>query len=253
MPRSLQLMLKKQNNNSNSNSSLKHGFLVEYVSALSFSLGLLTHIHAHTNARTHTHVEFCVSGLQGVHSGEESTVWQTWGRSQIWLVHMVCGHAAWLCLFVCVCVCVCSAAANGSLHLNIYEGQWLPRGESCVVFTGRMPSGWMKTTLHYVYCHHALEQSTQTAIASAQREDQNLSALGICCKYMSECRAKTTILQHTTQSSVVGPSQNQKASWWWFFRCCSLEGPMFYPFSNLYLLSWTPVEQRCNINSPKYL
>lgn len=51
---------------------------------------LLFHTHTHARARG----VVCVSGLQGVHSGEESAVWQTPGRSQIWLVHVACGRAA---------------------------------------------------------------------------------------------------------------------------------------------------------------
>lgn len=123
-----------------------------------------------TQTHTHTHTECCVFGLQGVHSGEESTVWQTWGRSQIWLVHMVCGHAA-----PCMCVYVC--VADSSLHLNIYQGQSLPKGESCAVFTGRLPNEWMKTTLHYLasYCRRALEQGTLAAVASAQHKSLNVN------------------------------------------------------------------------------
>lgn len=35
-------------------------------------------------------------GLQGLHSGEEPTIWQTWGRCQTWLV-----HGLWPCCSVC--------------------------------------------------------------------------------------------------------------------------------------------------------
>ncbi len=48
-------------------------------------------------------------------------------------------HGVWPRCPECVCVCVFVCVAEGSLHLNIYQGQWLPKGESCVVFTGRLP------------------------------------------------------------------------------------------------------------------
>ena len=43
-------------------------------------------------------------------------------------------HGVWPSCPVCVCVCVC--VAEGGLHLNIYQEQWLPKGECCAVFTG---------------------------------------------------------------------------------------------------------------------
>lgn len=78
--------------------------------------------------------------------------------------NLACTHGVWPCcpVSVSVYVCVCVCLAKGSLHLNIYQGQRLPKGESYVVFTGRLPNERMKTTLHSLasYCHSAPEQGT---------------------------------------------------------------------------------------------
>lgn len=124
---------------------LKHQFLTKYIyipcpGLICFPFFFLALSYFRTQTHTHTvclACRVCTAGRNqpyGRHEDGAKSGLYTWCVAVL------------PCVF---CVCACVFSAEGNLHLNIYQGQRLPKGESCVVFTGRLPNEWMKTTLRF--------------------------------------------------------------------------------------------------------